>query len=213
MILESLVVSPFATNCFLVGCPETKEGMVIDPGDDAEGILTLAAELRLAVKTIVLTHGHVDHVGAAAAVKKATGAEIRMHSDDAFLLDHGREMAATFGWFLGSVARSDRSLAEGDVVKAGTLSFSVLHTPGHSPGGICLVGEGCVFAGDLLFAGSIGRTDLPGGAERALLRSVREKIFVLPDETIVYPGHGPETTVGEEKASNPFFREGGLLTF
>jgi hydroxyacylglutathione hydrolase len=213
MIVETLVVSPFATNCFLVGCPETKEGIVIDPGDDAEAILARARELGLAVKTIVLTHGHVDHVCAAGGVKEATGAEILMHADDVAQLEHGREMAAMFGWFVGRTARPDRTIAEGDAVKAGTLSFEVLHTPGHSPGSLTLRGEGCAFVGDLIFAGSIGRCDLPGGSERVLLKAVRDKIFVLPDETRLYPGHGPETTVGEEKASNPFFQAGGGLLY
>jgi glyoxylase-like metal-dependent hydrolase (beta-lactamase superfamily II) len=211
MILETLVVSPFGTNCFLVGCPETKEALVVDPGDDAEEILGRAEELGLSVKAIVLTHGHVDHVCAAPAVKEATGAEILLHADDVPLLEHGREMAAMFGWFVSRSPTADRTIAEGDEVKAGTLSFRVLHTPGHSPGGICLVGDSCAFVGDLIFAGSIGRCDLPGGSERVLLKAVREKIFTLPDETVLYPGHGPETTVGEEKASNPFFREGGIL--
>lgn len=212
MILEHLVVSPFGTNCFIVGCPETSVCAVLDPGDDGRGILAKVEELGLTLETVILTHGHVDHISAAGDLKAATDAAVILHEADRFLLETGREQAAMFGWFISnSVPAPDRTVDEGDEITVGTLRLKVLHTPGHSPGCISLVSDGGVFVGDLIFAGSIGRTDLPGGSTDQLLRSVEEKIFPLPDETLLYPGHGPFTNVAEERRSNPFFRGGGLF--
>jgi glyoxylase-like metal-dependent hydrolase (beta-lactamase superfamily II) len=213
MIIETAVVSPFGTNCYVVGCPEVLKCAVIDPGDDADEILAIAERSKMTVEAILLTHGHIDHAGAAGAVRDATGAKISMHRDDAFLLEHGSVMAAQFGWFVPSIPAPDSFLEDGDEVAVGNLKLKVLHTPGHSPGGICFASGKTVFSGDLVFAGSIGRTDLPGGSFEALIRSVREKIFPLPDATKLLCGHGPSTTVGREKKTNPFLREGGGLVF
>ncbi len=203
MLVECITVGWFAANCYVVGCPETREAMVIDPGDEAERILEVVDRLGVTVKYIVNTHGHVDHIGADLELKDRTGAPLCIHRLDAALLaDPGRNLSSWTnplppvapGWLL----------EEGDVVEVGNLRFGVLHTPGHTPGGICLSGEGVVFSGDTLFAGSVGRSDFPGGSHAALIRSIKEKLLVLPGETVVYPGHGPTTTIGEERRSNPF---------
>ncbi len=177
--------------------------MVIDPGDEAERILEVVDRLGVTVKYIVNTHGHVDHIGADLELKNRTGAPLCIHRLDAALLaDPGRNLSS---WTspLPPVAPS-RLLEEGDVVEVGSLRFEVLHTPGHTPGGICLSGAGVVFSGDTIFAGSVGRSDFPGGSHATLIRSIKDKLLVLPDETVVYPGHGPTTTIGEERCSNPF---------
>ncbi len=213
MLLETLVVSPFGTNCYLLGCPDTRQGAVIDPGDGADQILETATSMGVTIATIVLTHGHADHVAATGEVKDATGADVVSHAADTFLLGAAAEQAAAFGWFVSTpVPPPDRTVDEGDRIQVGNLAFDVLHTPGHSPGGISLKGDEAVFVGDLLFAGSIGRTDLPGGSTEQLLRAVREKIFTLPGDTVLYTGHGPSTTVEREQSSNPFFQaHGGLF--
>lgn len=213
MIIETAVVSPFGTNCYVVGCPDTSKAAVIDPGDDADEILSIAREAKLEVEAVILTHGHVDHIGAAGSVRDATSAKVYLHRDDVFLLEHGSVMAAQFGWFVSSVPSPDKLVDDGDEIAVGNIRFKVLHTPGHSPGGICLLAGDVVFAGDLVFAGSIGRTDLPGGSFEALLKSVRTKIFPLPDSTRIYCGHGPSTNVGRERKHNPFLQEGGGLLY
>jgi glyoxylase-like metal-dependent hydrolase (beta-lactamase superfamily II) len=214
MIVESLLVSPFGTNCFLAVCEETNRCAVIDPGEGAGRILERIAERGWTLDVILLTHGHADHVAAAGELKASAGVALLCHRADEFLLGSAAEQAAMFGWFVkAQVPSPDRFLEDGDTVQVGNLSFAVLHTPGHSPGGLCFVGGGVAFVGDLIFAGSVGRTDLPGGSTEQLLQSVREKIFTLPGETVLYTGHGPETTVEEEKNSNPFFRPGGNLLF
>jgi len=190
VIVKRLIVGPFAANCYIVGSEATKEGMIIDPGDEAGQILESVKDWQLDIKFIVITHGHIDHVGAVKEVREATGAEGCIHSADAQFLQ--RQLAA------------DRLLKGGDNIKVGDLHFLVLHTPGHTPGGICLLGQGVVFTGDTLFNYGIGRTDLPGGSHSQLMNSIHTKLMVLPDATIVYPGHGPETTIGAERRSNPF---------
>jgi glyoxylase-like metal-dependent hydrolase (beta-lactamase superfamily II) len=204
MIVETLIVSPFATNCFVVGCPETGEGAVIDPGDDAPSIVEAARSHDINVKKIFLTHGHTDHVSAASGVKEATGAEVFIHEKDVPLLREAGRMATSFGWDVGDIPEPDGFLVEGEPVTVGNLSFDVLHTPGHSPGGVCFVAPGIAFVGDTLFAGSIGRTDLPGGSFEMIIRMIKEKILTLPPDTQVLTGHGPATTVAQEAASNPF---------
>jgi glyoxylase-like metal-dependent hydrolase (beta-lactamase superfamily II) len=205
VILERLVVGPFASNCYIVGSEITSEGMIIDPGDEAGEILNKVKDFQLDIKSIVLTHGHIDHIGAVKEVSEATGAEICVHTDDAQSLK---------GWRVGSILGSsypappppDRLLKGGDSIDIGDLHFLALHTPGHTPGGICLLGEGVVFTGDTLFNYGVGRTDLIGGSHNQLLNSLHTKLMVLPDDTIVYPGHGPETTIGAERRTNPFLR-------
>lgn len=206
MFIRTLEVTGFFTNCYLVACEETGEAAVIDPGGEAERILKAVAERQLKVRYIINTHGHIDHVGANGRVKEATGAQILIHAADApYLLDERRNLLLYLPEARGSLAPADRTLEEGEVISLGTtVRLTVLHTPGHTPGGICLVGDGLIFTGDTLFAGSIGRTDLPGGSYAELLRSIREKLLVYPDETIIYPGHGPSSTLGAERATNPF---------
>ena len=206
MIVNKVEVGPFASNCYIVGSKSDKEGMIIDPGDEAEEILKNVKDSGLDIKLIILTHGHIDHVGAAKEVKEATGAELAIHSDDANAL-HDQSIARVFGLSYPPPP-PDRLLKGGDSIDVGDLQFTVLHTPGHSPGGICLLGEGVLFSGDTLFNYGIGRYDLPGGSGSQLMNSIHTKLMILPDNTIVYPGHGPETTIGTERRSNPFL--GGL---
>ncbi len=203
MILKRLVVGPFAANCYLVGAEAGKEGMIIDPGDEAELILRNVKDLELDIKTILLTHAHIDHIGALKEVKEATGAEVSIHTDEAESLQ-GQPLSALFAISYPPPPPPDRSLADGDSIDIGSLHFGVLHTPGHSPGCICLPVEGVIFSGDTLFNYGIGRTDLPGGSYSQLMNSIRSRLMTLPDDTIVYPGHGPETTIGTERRGNPF---------
>ena len=203
MILKRLVVGPFASNCYIVGSESNQEGMIIDPGDEAEAILKNVKDLGLDIKSIVLTHGHIDHIGAVKEVKEATGAEVAIHADDAQALQES-SVSAMFGLSYPTPLPADRLLNDGDSIDIGDLHFLVVHTPGHSPGGICLVGEGMVFSGDTLFNYGIGRYDFPGGSYNQLMNSIHTKLMVLPDNTIVYPGHGPDTTIGTEHRGNPF---------
>jgi len=205
VILKTLVVGPIAANCYIVGSESTKEGMIIDPGAEAEEILKSVKDLELDVKLIVLTHGHMDHIGALKEIKEATGAEVAIHSDDAKSFQgQSQSLGAMFGLFYPAPPRPDRLLKDGDSLDVGDLHFSVLHTPGHSPGGICLLGHGVVFTGDTLFKYGIGRTDLPGGSYNQLVNGIHTKLMTLSDDTVVYPGHGPETTIGAERQGNPF---------
>lgn len=204
MILETIVVGALATNCYIVGCEETKEAMVIDPGDEPDRILRLVEKLGLRVTVVLNTHGHADHMGAAEPLRQKTGASLMIHREDAPLLDSPSMNLSLWGGVSLKIPPADRLLDEGDEVRVGNLSFRVLHSPGHTPGGICLVGYDKVFCGDTVFRGSVGRTDFPGGSYRQLITSIKEKILALADDTEVFPGHGPSTTVGEERASNPF---------
>ncbi|EAT16218.1 MBL fold metallo-hydrolase [Desulfuromonas acetoxidans] len=204
MLVETLAVGPLQVNCYLVACPRTKQALVIDPGDEGDRILEVIDKLGLKVKMVVNTHGHFDHVGANHQILAVTGVELCMHRDDLPLLKVAAKQAEGYG--LPAVQSPDpkRFLENGDLVEVGDLSFEVIHTPGHSPGGICLYGEGHLFSGDTLFASSIGRTDLPGGDMNQLLSHIRSQLMVLPDATVVHPGHGPESTIGREKTVNPF---------
>ena len=205
MILKKLVVGPIAANCYIVGSELTKEGMIVDPGDEAKQVLDSVKDLQLDIKYLVLTHGHMDHIGAVHKVKEATGAELCVHSGDSGLI-RGRPLNSLFGMSSPTLPSPERWLEGGDSLDIGDLHFLVLHTPGHTPGGICLLGEGVVFTGDTLFNYSIGRTDLPGGSYSQLMNGIHTKLMVLPDDTVVYPGHGPETTIGDERRANPFLR-------
>jgi len=206
LIIEGLVVGPLASNCYIVGSESNKAGMIIDPGADAEVILKRVKELGLDIKYIVLTHAHFDHIGALKEVKEATGAEIAVHQGDAGSLDAHTAAASQFGLYYPPPPPPDRLLKGGDSIDIGDLHFSVLHTPGHSPGGICLFGAGVLFSGDTLFNFGIGRYDLPGGDYHQLMDGISTKLMVLPDETAVYPGHGPGTTICAERRANPFLR-------
>lgn len=206
MKLKALEVGPFASNCYVVGS-ESGEGMVIDAGGDTDRILAAIGDLKLDIKLIVATHGHIDHVDAIGAVKKATGARFAIHGDDVKTLSRGSIMSL-FGNSSSSLPEPEILLQDGDILEVNGLSLRTLYTPGHSPGGISLLGDGVVFTGDTLFWQSIGRFDLPGADGSQLLNSIHTKLMVLPDDTIVYPGHGPQTTIGDERRLNPFLKPG-----
>ncbi len=205
MIIERLEVGPFAANCYLVGAESTREGVIIDPGAEAAEILKKVKDLGLAIKVIVLTHGHIDHITALKEVKEATGAEVAVHSGDARSLQEG-SLSNMFGISYPTPPPPDRLLEGGDSIDVGDLHFKVLHTPGHTPGGICLLGQGAVFTGDTLFNLGIGRCDLPGGDGGRLMESIHTQLMTLPDNTAVYPGHGPQTTISIERRANPFLQ-------
>ncbi|OGW32886.1 MAG: MBL fold metallo-hydrolase [Nitrospirae bacterium GWC2_56_14] len=207
MILMRLVVGPLQVNCFIVADEKTKEAVVIDPGDDAADILKLIREKDLKIKYIVNTHGHFDHIGANNAVKEATGAAILIHEADAQLMASASSHASMFGMKTAASPPADRFVKEGDVITAGEIALKVVHTPGHSLGGISLLGQGVAFTGDSLFAGSIGRTDFPGGDLKTLLRSIKKHLMTLPDDTKVFSGHGPASTIGDERNENPFLNK------
>ena len=206
MIIEKLEVGPLAVNCYLVGDEASQVGMIIDPGAESAAILKRVKALRLDIKFIVLTHAHFDHIGALKELKEATKAEITIHTDDAQSLPLGNTLGAAFGFSFPPPPAPDRLLKDGDSFDLGRQRFMALHTPGHTPGGICLLGEGVVFTGDTLFNTGIGRTDLPGGNFNELMDSINKKLMVLTDNTIVYPGHGPKSTIGQERRLNPFLQ-------
>ncbi|MEJ5359623.1 MAG: MBL fold metallo-hydrolase [Desulfobacterales bacterium] len=204
MIIRQLAVGPLQANCFIVGCERTRQAAVIDPGDEADRILLALAERGLAVSHILNTHGHFDHVGANRRLKQSTGAPILIHALDAPMLRLLARSAAAWGMAAENSPDPDRLIDEGETIPVGDLSLQVIHTPGHTPGGVSFYADGCLFVGDTLFAGSVGRTDFPGGDFEALRRSIQEKLFRLPDDVRVFTGHGPATTIGEEKRTNPF---------
>ncbi len=205
MIVKQLLLGPIQTNCYIVGCEETKEGVVIDPGDEAEQILAEVKALGLTIKYILNTHAHFDHILANGPLVKATGAPLALHPLDLPLLRQNGG-AAWFGLESPPSPEPDLALAESDTLTFGTHTFQVLFTPGHTAGHVSFYEAevGIVFDGDVLFASGIGRTDLPGGDYETLMASINEKLMVLPDETIVCSGHGPVTTIGQERASNPW---------
>ncbi|GBD95285.1 MAG TPA: MBL fold metallo-hydrolase [Nitrospirae bacterium] len=206
MIIEKLVVGPLEENTYIIGDGETKQAIVVDPGDEPDRIMDLIKDNNLEVKVIICTHGHFDHIGAAGDIKKETGAKILMHKEDIQTYEAAKDQAAFWGYDLDDIPQPDGFIEEGDTIQAGNLSFKVLHTPGHSPGGICLYGEGIVVTGDTIFQGSVGRTDFPGGSIEELKKSFR-RLIELPEETKIFPGHGPESTVGREKETNFFVNE------
>lgn len=209
MILLGMEVGQLGTNCYIIGCEETLEAAVIDPGGDPGRIMGELSRHNLKLSKIINTHGHVDHIGGNRKLKEETQAELIIHTADASMLtSSGRNLSLLSGFAINGPA-ADREVKEGDQIKVGnTVTLDVIETPGHTPGGISLkldVGEkALIFVGDTLFNGSIGRTDFPGGSYRQLIDSIKQKLMIYPDDTEVYPGHGPGTTVGFEKAHNPF---------
>jgi len=206
MIIKRLVVGPLEENTYIIGDEATKQAIVIDPGDEADRIMDVINENGLEVNAIICTHAHFDHIGATGDIKDKTGARILVHQDDLETYDLAKDQGAFWGYSVDDLPRPDGFLEEGDEVKAGNLSFKVMHTPGHSRGGICLYGEGIVITGDTIFQGSVGRTDFPGGSIEKLKESFK-RLLELPENTQVLSGHGPETTIGREKTGNFFVNE------
>jgi hydroxyacylglutathione hydrolase len=208
LTVRAMEVGPLLENAYIVAHVASAKAVVIDPGEDGEEILRRLSEGGFALDKILLTHGHFDHVGAVSVLKERTGAKVYAHPDEVDRMLRAPVQGAMFGIGVRQPPAPDVLIREGDAVPLADREFRVLHTPGHTPGHVAFVAGEIAFVGDLIFAGSIGRTDLPGGSLDQLLRSVREKIFTLPDETVLFPGHGPATTVGEEKRTNPFFAGG-----
>jgi len=209
MIHEIFPVGPLQCNCSVIGDEATHEAMVIDPGDEIENVLAIVRRNKLQVKQIVITHAHIDHVGGAMKLRAATGAPILLNQNDLPQLKMLDMQAAWCGMASPGKVEIDQSISAGDLVRAGSLAGDVIPTPGHTEGSVCLYfpAEKKLIAGDTLFAGSIGRTDLPGGSMEKIILSLHEKVLALPDETVVVPGHGPLTTIGEERESNPFLQK------
>lgn len=208
MIHEILPVGPLQCNCSIIGDESTRDAMVIDPGDDIADVLAIIEKHNLQVRQIVITHAHIDHVGGAMKLRQATGAPILMNQNDYALVKMLDMQAAWLGMQSPGQVEIDRSVGDADKIEAGPLVANIIHTPGHTEGSVCLYfpAQQKLIAGDTLFAGSIGRTDLPGGSYDKIIRSLHQKVLALPDETLVVPGHGPLTTIGDERESNPFLR-------
>ena len=206
MKISQLEVGSLGTNCYITYCENTKKAVIIDPGGDAAKILAAVSREGLLVEAIINTHGHADHVLANVKLQEATGAPIWIHSADADMLGSGSRNLSAFLGGATSCGKADRLLTDGEVLPIGDFSLTVLHTPGHTPGGISLLFDKTVFVGDTLFAESIGRTDFPGGSYSQLINSIKTKLMTLDDEVKAYPGHGPATTIGWERRQNPFIQ-------
>jgi glyoxylase-like metal-dependent hydrolase (beta-lactamase superfamily II) len=208
MLHEIFPVGPLQCNCSVIGDERTREALVIDPGDNIDRVLLTLQRHGLRLKQILITHGHIDHVGGAMKLKQATGAPILMNSADLEQLELLDQMAQWIGVPSPGAVTIDASLDHDAVIQVGELSARALHTPGHTEGSTCIYfpTEKKLIAGDMLFAGSIGRTDLPGGDSRKIIASLHDRVLTLPEDTIVIPGHGPATSIGEEKETNPFAR-------
>ena len=206
MKIRALTVGPIMENAYIVYDENTLEGIIIDPGDDAEDIIKIVKDLKLNIKYIVNTHGHADHIGANTQLLKQLHAKLAIHEDDKMMLSDPNLNLSITG-YMGREVKSpapDIILHEGDVITFGNIKLKVIHTPGHTPGGICLLGDGVLFSGDSLFEGSVGRTDFPGGSMSALVDSLKKKILTLDPKIKVFPGHGGPTTIGYEASNNPF---------
>ena len=212
MIQETIVVGQFMCNCTILACEETKEAIVIDPGDEPKKILDVIKQLGVNVKSIIHTHAHLDHITGTRLVKEETEAPIAIHKDDLFLYENLVSQASNFGFDTKQPLKIDKFLKDGDTIQFGKCSLRVLHTPGHTPGSVCFRTADAkserhrVFSGDTLFAHSIGRTDLWGGDPEQILVSIKEQLLTLDDDTLVYPGHGPKTKIGEERRKNYFLQ-------
>lgn len=206
MILEGITVGPFQENCYIIGDEASGEGALIDPGDEATRIALAVEQTQLEIGSILLTHSHIDHVGAVAELAEEYSCPVLLHAEAEEMLRALPQQAAMMGTKFGKVPAIDRYIGAGETLEIGALRLRSLYTPGHAPGHLAFYveSERLVISGDAIFAGNVGRVDLPGGSMEVLMKSIREEILTLPDETRLYPGHGPETTVGEERASNPF---------
>lgn len=211
MILKRFVVGPLAVNAFIIGCEEKREAIIIDPAGSEDMLADYIKDSGLSLKYIINTHGHPDHTSGNERMKTLTGAPVLMHEEDDKLFRDPQVSSVFKAWGLDPSPPADGYLSDGDEIVVGNLKFNIIHTPGHSPGSICLYGEGHILTGDTLFVGAVGRTDLPGGSMDTLIKSLKEKIFPLPDETIVLPGHdygdAPKSTIGREKKTNPYLTE------
>ena len=212
MILEMLTVGPFQENCYVVGDEEAGTGVIVDPGDEAARIALAVEQTNLEITQILITHAHIDHVGAVAALVDEYSCPVLMHAEAEPMLGQLPTQAMMMGLRFGEVPTVDRHIKDEEVIEVGGLQLRSLYTPGHAPGHIAfyIESEGLLLSGDALFAGSVGRVDLPGGSMEVLMRSIEERLLTLPDETRVYPGHGPVTTIGNERVHNPFL-QGGLF--
>jgi glyoxylase-like metal-dependent hydrolase (beta-lactamase superfamily II) len=208
MIVKGLVVGPVAANCFVIGDEESGDGAIIDPGGDAGKILDVVKETGLTIRFILATHGHFDHNAGVTELKRDLDVDFLLHREDLMFVQRSKGSAMNWGIVIEQVPDPDGYIDDGDILKLGTLELEIIHTPGHSPGGISfyIEKENVLFSGDTLFQGSIGRTDFEGGSMAVLAASIRERLYTLPDSTIVYTGHGPQTTIGDEKRHNMFVR-------
>ncbi len=207
VIIIRLVVGSLSANCYIVGSETSGEGMVIDPGGNADVISRAILDSELDIKIIVLTHGHSDHIAALYDIQERTGAQVAIHIEDADFLEGRGSHSSQFGISYPTPHPPDRLLHEGDIINVSDLEFTVMHTPGHTPGGICLLSGDRIFTGDTIFRRGIGTTIMPGTSRRKLIESIQTRIMVLPDNTTIYPGHGRETTVGAERRDNPYIRD------
>ena len=212
MIVEMLTVGPFQENCYVISDEDSGTGALIDPGDEAARITLAVEQMGVSIGQIIVTHAHIDHVGAVASLVDEFLCPVLMHEEAEAMLRTMPQQAMMMGMRFGKVPKVDRRIADDEVLEVGSLRLRSLYTPGHAPGHLAFYAEeqGVVFSGDALFAGSVGRTDLPGGSMEVLMRSISERLLTLPDETRVLSGHGPETTIGRERRTNPFLG-GGLL--
>ena len=205
LMVQSFAVMPFDENCYVV-YDDTREGVVIDPGGMADEILSFIRKTELSIKAVLNTHGHCDHIGADDAIRDETKAPLYIHKEDAPMLGDAKLNLSAFMGFRAIARPAEHLLSEGDEISFGQSKLEVLHTPGHSKGGVCFVGDGVAFTGDTLFAGSIGRSDFPGGSEVELIGNIRKRLLVLPDDTKVYAGHGPSSEIAWEREHNPFLQ-------
>ena len=205
LTIQSFAVMPFDENCYVVS-DDTGEGVVIDPGGMAKEILAYIREAKIDLKAVLNTHGHCDHIGANDAIRDATEAPLYIHKEDGAMISDIRLNLSAFMGFKVISRPAEHLLSEGDKISFGNSELEVIHTPGHTKGGVCFVGDGVAFTGDTLFAGSIGRSDFPGGSEVELIGNIKKKLLALPDETKVYSGHGPSSEIGWERKCNPYLQ-------